>query len=365
MRAEERKHLEKLSQSRTASLRRVQRARILLGYAGGQRLRVLARQVGVSRMTVEKCLKKALAMGVEAGLSDLYHRPKAPVLTPEAKAWVVSLACTAPKALGLAAEMWTRRALAGYVRTHAEGSGHPCLAKAAKATVHRILQGQTLRPHKITYYLARKDPQFEPKMRAVLLVYKEVTLGQPPASDGRPVITVSVDEKPGVQALAPVAPDLPPVPDQYPTLSRDYEYKRLGTASLLASLDLQDGHVIAQVHRKHRSREFIELLKEIDAYYPPEAQIRVILDNHSAHISQETRAYLATRPNRFAYVHTPTHGSWLNLVETLFSKMSRTFLKHIRVTSWEELRQRIEKGVAEINAHPVVHRWRNFDFAVL
>ena len=88
----------------------------------------------------------------------------------------------------------------------------------------------------------------------------------------------------------------------------------------------------------------------------------MVLDNHSAHISRETRAYLATRPNRFEYVHTPKHGSWLNLVETLFSKMSRTFLRHIRDQSKAELKERIEKGIAEINANPVVHRWKNFDF---
>ena len=87
----------------------------------------------------------------------------------------------------------------------------------------------------------------------------------------------------------------------------------------------------------------------------------MILDNHSAHISRETRAYLATRPNRFIYVHTPKHGSWLNLVETLFSKMSRTFLRHLRVASREELRERILTGVQEINENPVIHRWRNFD----
>jgi hypothetical protein len=84
------------------------------------------------------------------------------------------------------------------------------------------------------------------------------------------------------------------------------------------------------------------------------------MDNHSAHISKETHAYLAIRPNRFRYVLTPTHGSWLNIVETLFGKMARTFLKHIRVKSWEELRDRILRGVAEINAAPVVHRWKKF-----
>ncbi len=126
-----------------------------------------------------------------------------------------------------------------------------------------------------------------------------------------------------------------------PTGRRDHEYKRLGTLSLLAALDLHTGHVTAQVHPRHRSVEFIALLKELDAYYPPDHTIRLILDHHSAHISKETMSYLATRPNRFIYVHTPKHGSWLNLIETLFGKMARTFLKRIRVQSLQELKERI------------------------
>jgi transposase len=137
----------------------------------------------------------------------------------------------------------------------------------------------------------------------------------------------------------------------------------LGTLSLLAALDLHTGHVFGQVHEHHRSSEFILLLKELDAFYPKECLIRIILDNHSAHISKETMSYLATRPNRFIYVHTPKHGSWLNLVETLFGKMARTFLKNIRVNSKDELRQRILKGIEEINAAPVIHRWKKFNFA--
>ena len=135
----------------------------------------------------------------------------------------------------------------------------------------------------------------------------------------------------------------------------------MGTASILAALDLSTDHVIARVEERHRSQEFIALLKDLDSYDPSHARTRIILDNHSAHVSQETWAYLATRPNRFEYVHTPKHGSWLNLVETLFSKMSRIFLRHIRVASWAELKERIEKGIAEINANPVVHRWKSFD----
>jgi len=124
---------------------------------------------------------------------------------------------------------------------------------------------------------------------------------------------------------------------------------------------LHDGRVTARVERRHRSREFILLLKDLDQVYPAHCTIRLILDNHSSHISKEMRDYLATRPNRFQYVHTPTHGSWLNIVETLFGKMARTFLKRIRVESWEELRERILQGIAEINAAPVVHRWKKFE----
>ena len=164
------------------------------------------------------------------------------------------------------------------------------------------------------------------------------------------VITVSMDEKPGV----------PPVPGEHPTFARDHEYIRHGRWSILASLDLLDGHIIARVEERHRSIEFIGLLKDLDAYYPPECTIRLILDNHSSHSSKETRTFLATRPNRFKYVLTPTHGSWLNIVETLFGKMARTFLKQIRVSSREELRQRILKGIDEINQSPVVHRWNAF-----
>jgi transposase len=97
--------------------------------------------------------------------------------------------------------------------------------------------------------------------------------------------------------------------------------------------------------------------------YPDTWTIRITLDNHSAHIFKETMNYLASRPNRFVYVHTPKHGSCLNLIETFFSKISRTFLRYTRVDSKEELKQRILKGIEEINAEPVVHKWENLSFA--
>jgi transposase len=240
------------------------------------------------------------------------------------------------------------------------------LGQASKATIHRILKAQPLQPHKIKYYLERRDPDFERKMQDILIVYQEVNFQNDATATGpqKPaVVTVSVDEKPGVQAIKNIARDLPPMAGKHPAIGRDYEYKRLGTVSILASLDLHTGHVIAQVHDRHRSREFVSLLKELDAYYPQDCLIRVILDNHSAHISKETMAYLATKPNRFIYVHTPKHGSWLNLVETLFGKMARTFLRHIRVDSKTELKERIMRGISEINSAPVVHRWNKFEKA--
>ena len=201
-------------------------------------------------------------------------------------------------------------------------------------------------------------------MRRVLIVYQDVALQNARRAAGQTtsnIITVSVDEKPGVQAIGNTAPDLPPVPGKHPTICRDHEYRRLGTCSILAALDLQDGHVTARVEDRHRSVEFIGLLSDLDAKYPPECTIRIILDNHSAHISKETQAFLSKHPNRFQYVLTPKHGSWLNIVETLFGKMARSFLRHIRVQSLAELKLRILKGIEEINASPVVHRWKKFE----
>jgi transposase len=226
--------------------------------------------------------------------------------------------------------------------------------------VHRILAEPPLHPEKVKYYLERRDPDFEARRREVLLVYQAVAL-QNQNRGIIPVVTVSVEEKPGLQAIANTAPDLPPVPGRHSGMGRDHEYKRLGTCSILAALDLHTGHVTARVERRHRSREFIALLQDLDASYPTELTIRLIMDNHWAHISQETQAFLATRPNRFQYVLTPKHGSWLNIVETLFGKMAQTFLRHIRVQSWEELHDRILQGIAEINAAPVVHRWKTFE----
>ena len=365
---EQRTMLSGLAGSRTAPVREVERARVMLGYAEGASITDLQRRIGVSRPSIYKCIDKALAAGVQAGLKDAYHRPHEPEIGDEAKAWVVSIACTKPKDHGLAAELWTISELARFVSEHAEAAGFPRLARAGKTTVWRILDSNDIKPHKIRYYLEKRDPDFDRKMQEVLMVYRDVSIHEEGATfDGRPdsVYTVSVDEKPGVQALGLTAPDLPPVPGKASCVGRDYEYVRHGTVSILAGIDLHPGHIFANVEDRHRSVEFIGLLKRLDEHYPPGATIRVVLDNHSAHISKETMAYLGTRPGRFEYVHTPKHGSWLNLIECVFSKMARTFLRNIRADSIDELKARILKGVDEFNDAPVVFRWNKFDLGVV
>jgi len=141
-------------------------------------------------------------------------------------------------------------------------------------------------------------------------------------------------------------------------LGRDHEYVRHGTLSLLAGIDLLTGAVHASVEERHRSREFVAFLQKLDAADPPATAIKLILDNHSAHISKKTTAWLAAQPKgRFTFVFTPKHGSWLNLVEGFFSKMARSVLRHSRVASKHELKQRILAAIDDLNRDPVVHTW--------
>ena len=348
-----------LAQSRSEPAGRVQRASILLRYRAGTTVSEIARTMGTNRPRVERCVSKALELGVTQALADLPGRGRRPRLTAEARAWVVALACQKPRYLGYAQELWTTRLLAEHVRRHCEAAGHASLAKLGRGTVSKILSANQVQPHKIQYYLERRDPEFDMKMVQVLHVYKEVEMwrdkGAPPPDL---VAVLSYDEKPGIQALDNTAPDLPPIPGKHSTIGRDHEYVRHGTLSLLAGIDLFSGEILGLVRKRHRSAEFIEFLKLADAHYPTGVRIRLVLDNHSAHISKETRSFLATLPNRFEFTFTPVHGSWLNLIESFFSKMARTLLRGIRVGSADELKARIELYLREINETPAVFRWK-------
>ncbi len=356
---EEKRELKQISSSRTEAASSVERAGMLLAYADGMHISAIARQFSTNRPKVERCINKALEFGALFSLSDLPRPGKPATITPEAKTYVISLACQKPVSLGYSFELWTTDLLAGHIREHCVAAGHPSLIKLARGTVTKILAKDKVKPHKITYYLERRDPDFEARMAQVLYVYKEVQMWRDKAGDGaKDIATVSYDEKPGIQAISNTAPDIAPVPGEHSSFARDHEYVRHGTLSLMAGIDLLDGHIHGLVVERHRSREFVQFLKGLSDYYPGETKIRIVLDNHSIHISKETRSYLATVPNRFEFIFTPKHGSWLNLIESFFSKMARSMLRGIRVKSKQELKERIELYLDEVNQAPVIFKWK-------
>jgi transposase len=331
---------------------------VLTAYANGASCPTIARTLGIPLPTVMRCVKKALALGPRRALEDLPRAGRPPRITPEARAWIISLACQKPKDLGWAPEFWSEALLARYVREHAVAAGHPSAGQVQQGTISKLLAAQDLPPHRIPYYLQRKDPDFDRKMVPVLHVYQPVTLDLDP-TDGRPTARWSDDEQPGIQALAPWP--LPPTcPDAGGpgTWARDDEYRRLGTLSLLAGIDLATGEVLGIVRSRHRSAEFVAWLQALDARYGPDTKIQVVLDNHAAHTSRETRAYLATRPNRFEFVFTPVHASWLNLIEMFFAKLAKQCFRGVRVASLAELQARLEQYLAWLNTDPVPFRWR-------
>ena len=350
------KQLSTIHRSRTESLGRTERAGILLSYHQGETVSAIAKRLKTNRPKIERTIDRALQMGAIASLDDLPRKGKPAKISADDKAWVLSLACQKPKTLGYAAETWTTASLAEHIRKHCIEAGHSSLSKISRGTVSKLLSKAEVRPHKIRYYVERRDPEFESKMVQVLHVYKEVELVK--TSGNQTIAILAYDEKPGIQAIDNTSADLPPVPGRHPAINRDYEYRRLGTVSLLASMDLLSGYVHGQVQNRHRSKEFIEHLQSLDTYYPEDVKIKIILDNHSAHVSKETKQYLKTVPNRFEFVFTPTHGSWLNIIETFFSKMSRSFLRGIRVETIEELKTRIELYLSEVNKMPVVFKWK-------
>ena len=362
----DREALELVARTRTEQARRVDRARMLLWKADGRSLAEIARSLGANVNTVALCVRKYREGGVEAALSDAARSGRPASIGDGDRAWVVSLACQRPCELGHPAETWTQSALAAHVRAEAARAGHPALARATKSMVWSILHAADPRPDRVRHCCERRDPDFEGKMHEVLVVYQQLSFRFDDDGDLLPwegeepeVHVVSVDEKPGIQAIAPVAPDVRPEPGvRGGALLRDGEYRRLGTVSLIAGIDLQDGTVEGIVRERHRSREFVGLPGALDAKYPEGHVIRLVLDNHSVHRSRETRAWLEGHPGRFEMVFTPRHGSWLNVIEGFFGKMARQVLRHIRVRSLDELRERIELYLREVNASPVPHRWR-------
>ena len=318
---EDRDYLKSLSKKRTIQAQVVDRARILLYKADGMTFQEIADKLAISTATVRLCVSKFNKGGLDAALFDVQRPGRPSEITDDAKAWMLSIACQRPAELGYAQELWTLTSLHKYIQKHAKEVGYPRLSTVTKPYIQKFLKEQNIKPFKIKYYCEKRDPDFESKMHEVLLVYKQIEM--------------QFDE------------------------NGDAEYKRLGTLSLLAGIDLLTGEAIPLVSETHKSSDFIEFLKILDRKYPSQDTIRIILDNHSAHTSKETRRFLDTMPKgRFKFVFTPKHGSWLNMIESFFSKMTRQMLRGIRVNTKQELEERIYKYFDEANREPVVYHWK-------
>ena len=362
--AEDREYLEAQARARTIQAQTVTRARILLLRAEGCQIDEIADKVDLNRKSVMYCISKFYEGGVENALFDAPGRGRNAEITDEEKAWIINIACQKPSEFGYSAETWTYAKLTSHINKTAEEAGFIRLSTIHKSTVHTILDEADIKPFRIKYYCENRDPQFDEKMHNVLLVYKQLSFqfdeeGNfiPWEEDEEIVHVLSYDEKPGIQAIATTAEDLRPDED-HSEIYRDYEYRRLGTLSLLAAIDLQTGKAIPLVSETHNSQDYINFLKILDEKYPKGDKIRIVLDNLKVHSSDTTREYLATVPGRFEFVFTPKHGSWLNMIESFFSKMTKQMLRGIRVKSKAELAERIYRYFVEVNDEPVVSHWK-------
>lgn len=359
---QDRTRLETIIRKRTVQAQVATRAKILLLKADGESTDSIANKVDLNRNSVLLCLRKYKDGGIENAIYDAPGRGRNSEITDEEKAWIINVACQRPYELGYSAETWTYAKLTEHINSQAEKNGFTRLSTLTKTSIKKILDSADIKPFRIRYYCERRDPDFESKMHDVLFVYKQIEMlfdenGELYIPAGKQDIhTISYDEKPGIQAISVTSPDLRPT-GKIGYVKRDYEYKRLSTVSLLAGIDLLTGEAIPLVRDSHTSTDFIDFLKILDDKYPQGNIIRIVLDNHTVHTCKKVKDFLSTMPGRFIFVFTPKHGSWLNMIEGFFGKMTRQMLRGIRVGSRQELVERIYRYFEEVNETPVVFHW--------
>jgi hypothetical protein len=328
---------------------------MLLAYREDPSSFALGRSLGVRRQTVQRCVERAVAYGPLAALDDRPRPGKEPTITASAKAWLADLACRKAKEMGYPHELWTTRLLARHAREHGPAEGHGCLSKLAQGTVCKSSIGkQSRRTRSATTWNAATPSSPEVLYREVA-VLKEAAAAQ--KEPGKPVAVVFYDEKPGIQAIATRAPDLPPKPGVYASFARDYEYKRHGALSLLAWIDLLTGRVHALVKDRHRSREFIECLKLLDAAYPAEtnqADPRKIMPLTSRRRPEP--GWQGSRKPLRLHLHAQTRLLAQPDRRLLFQASAIRAAAHPRRLK-QELKERILPAIDDINHHPVVHTW--------
>jgi transposase len=327
--AEDRARLEAIVADRNRAQKHVARARIILGAADRLTVAGIARRVGVGRPAVWRWQRRFAEAGVAGLLRDKTRKPGKAPLSDEAARRVVAMTCAEPPG---EATHWTGRAMAAA-------------AGISLRSVQRVWAAHDLQPHRIRTFERSRDPDFLAKLEAIVGLYMA-----PP----RHAVVLSVDEKSQIQALDRTQPGLPLKPGKCGTMTHDY--KRNGTTTLFAALNVLDGTVLGRCMQRHRHQEFLRFLNAVEAAVPAGKLIHAIMDNYGTHKHPKIMAWLRRHP-RWTFHFTPTSGSWLNAVETFFSALTRRRLRRGVFGSIVDLQAAIHRYIAEHNDAPAPFIW--------
>jgi transposase len=325
----DRARLETIVADRNRAQKHVVRARIILGSAERLSVAEVARRAGVGRPAVWRWQRRFAEAGVDGLLRDATRKPGKAALGDAMLHRVVALTCAEPPG---EATHWTGRAMARAIGI-------------SLRSVQRIWAAHDLQPHRIRTFKRSNDPEFAAKLEDIVGLYVD-----PP----KHAIVLSVDEKSQIQALDRTQPGLPLKPGKAGTLTHDY--KRNGTTTLFAALNVLDGSVISRCMQRHRHQEFLRFLNTVEHAVPAGKLIHAILDNYAAHKHPMVLRWLARHP-RWVFHFTPTSGSWLNAVETFFSALTRRRIRRGSFHSIVALQAAINRYIAEHNADPKPFTW--------
>ena len=326
---EDRRRLEAVVANGNSAQKHVWRCRVILMTADGHGTQAIMRKAGLCKTSVWRWQARFMHEGVAGLLRDKTRPPGKALIAEDRVAEVVRLTLAEPPH---EATHWTGRAMAKAVGL-------------AVSTVQDIWKAHGLAPHRWRAFKLSNDPAFAAKLNDVVGLYVD-----PPEH----AVVLSVDEKSQIQALDRTQPGLPMKKGRGATLTHDY--KRHGTTTLFAALNVLDGTVIGQNMQRHRHQEFIRFLNAVEAQVPAGKTVHSILDNYAAHKHPKVRKWLARHP-RWTFHFTPTSSSWLNAVEGFFAKLTRRRLKHGAFRSIVDLQAAINRFIAEHNKMPKPFAW--------
>jgi transposase len=321
--------LEAIVLDRNQPQKHAERARVVLASAAGDPVQRVAGLLGVSRPMVWRWQQRFAEAGVDGLLRDKTRKPGKLPIAAETVARVVALTCAAPPH---EATHWTGRAMAQA-------------AGISLRSVQRIWAAHDLQPHRVRTFKRSRDPQFADKLVDIVGLYVD-----PPAH----AVVLSIDEKSQIQALDRTQPGLPLKPGRCGTMTHDY--KRHGTTTLFAALNVLDGSVIGRCMQRHRHEEFIRFLNAVEREVPTGKLIEAVVDNYATHKHPKVKAWLERHP-RWTFHFTPTSGSWLNAVENFFSVLTRKRIRRGSFQSLVDLQAAIKRYLAEHNAKPKPFVW--------